>query len=199
VYDVAQNPSTFTAASEPEPNGALEHSTANAYLVLDRDVTATSNLKRNADLSLAFSGSKVTLPVAKRAMASHLSMADSVVNISPDYLSFLGAMNDEVNMILSLVCTSEQIANIGVAGKSQCTSMSEADCACCMMYDNYTLTTSRSTNVPPAYTNCNSYFDDEGPILSRLSRLASHDGGVAIKAAGEKKYDWSGNDFTATL
>lgn len=204
AYDVSQAPSSLTAASEPDPKGALEYSTANAYLILDQDVTATSNLQRNDDLSLAFSDTtKVTLPATKRALATHLSMADSVVNISPDYLSFLGAMNDEVNMILSLHCTSEQIANIGVAGKGQCTSnelgdISATNCACCMMDDDYTLDTSRNTGSPPAYDNCNMYFDDEGPTLSKLSLLASHDGGVAVKAAGEKKYDGSGNDFTAT-
>ena len=203
AYDVAEKPSSLTAAAEPNPNGALEYSTANAYLILDQDVTATSNLQRNDDLSLAFGGSKSTLPTTKRALANHLSMTDSVVNFSPDYLSLLGAMNDEVNMILSLECTSEQIANIGDTGKAQCTSnelgdISATNCACCMRDDDYTLATSRNTGVSPPYTNCNSYFDDEGPILSRLSLLASHDGGVAVKAAGEKKYDGSGDDFTAT-
>mmetsp|Transcript_19577 Transcript_19577/g.35437 ORF Transcript_19577/g.35437 Transcript_19577/m.35437 type:complete len:941 (+) Transcript_19577:340-3162(+) len=197
AYDVAQTPSSLTA-SDPDPKGALEYSTANAYLILDQDVKATSNLKRNGDLSLAFSDSKVTHPETKRALASHLSMMDSVVNFSPDYLSLLGAMNDEVNMILSLACTSDQIANIGVAGKGQCGDISAINCACCMMDDEYTLATSRNTGVPPEFTNCNSYFDDEGPILSKLSLLASHDGGVAVKSAGEKKYDGSGNDFTAT-
>ena len=116
-----QTTSSLTAAVEPDPKGALKYSTASAYLILDQDVTATANLKRNDDLSLSFTDSKVTLPKTKRELASHLSMNDSVVNFSPDYLSFLGVMNDEVNMILSLECTSEQIANIGVVGKKQCT------------------------------------------------------------------------------
>ena len=203
AYDVSQGPSSLTDATEPDPKGTLEYSTANAYLVLDQDVTATSNLQRNEDLSLSFSGGKVTLPTTKRALATHLSMTDSVVNISPDYLSFLGAMNDEVNMILSMHCSSEQIANIGVAGKLQCDSnqlgeKAATDCACCMKDDDYTLATSRNTGTPPAYTNCNSYFDDEGPVLSKMSLLASQDGGVSVKSAGEKKYDGSGNDFSAT-
>ncbi|KAL9180056.1 hypothetical protein ACHAXT_008026 [Thalassiosira profunda] len=202
AYDVAQTPSTLTASSSPDPKGALEYSTANAYLVLDQDVTATSNLQRNADLSLA-TGTKQTLPATQRALATHLSMSDSVVNFAPDYLSLLGANNDEVNMILSLECTSEQIANIGAAGKSQCAGNELGDtaasnCACCMMDDEFALATSRNTGVPPPFTNCNAYFDDEGPILSRLSLLASHDGGVAVKSAGEKKYDGSGDDFTST-
>lgn len=204
AYDVSAKSSSLTAASTPDPKGALEYSTANAYLVLDKDVAATSNLKRNDDLSLTFTGSKVTLPVTKRALAGHLSMADSVVNLSPDYLSFLGAMNDEVNMILLLHCSSDQIANIGVAGKSQCSNnelrqTSAPNCACCMMDDKFTLETSRNTGVPPPFTNCHSYFDEEGPVLSKLSLLASQDGGVSIKSAGEKKYDGSGEDFTATL
>ena len=208
AYDVSQSPSTLTDdTASPDPKGALEYSTATAYLILDQDITATSNLKRNNDLSLTFSSdSKVTLPATatKRALATHLSVTDSVVNHSPDYLSFLGAMNDEVNMILSMQCTSEQIANIGVAGKLQCASnqLGEAlatNCACCMKDDDYKLATSRNTGVPPAYTNCNSYFDDEGPILSKLSLLASHDGGIAIKSAGEKKYDGSGDNFASTM
>ena len=193
-----QTTSSLTAAVEPDPKGALKYSTASAYLILDQDVTATANLKRNDDLSLSFTDSKVTLPKTKRELASHLSMNDSVVNFSPDYLSFLGAMNDEVNMILSLECTSEQITNIGVVGKKQCTSdelgaISATSCACCMMDDAYTLATSLNTGVSPAFTNCNSFFDDEGPLLSKLSLLASHDGGVVVKAAGEEKYDGSGN------
>lgn len=204
AYDISEKISSLTTSSKPDPKGSLEYNTANAYLVLDKDVAATSNLKRNDDLSLIFTGSKMTLPVTKRALANHLSMTDSIVNISPDYLSFLGAMNDEVNMILSLQCTSEQIANIGVAGKIQCTSnelrqASATDCACCMMDDEFAMTTSRNTGVPPAFTNCNSYFDDEGPILSKLSLLASQDGGVAVKSVGEMKYDGSGEEFTATL
>lgn len=202
AYDVSQTSSALTDASDPDPKGSLDYSTANAYLVLDQDVTATSNMQRSNDLGLSFSGSKVTLPTTKRALSSHLSMADSVVNYSPDYLSFLGAMNDEVNLILSLFCTSDQIANIGVSGKAQCSGSElgdiSADCACCMKDDDYTLATSRNTNVPPPYTNCNTYFDDEGHALSLLSRLASHDGGVAVKAAGELKYDGSGDAFTAT-
>ncbi|KAL7554076.1 hypothetical protein ACHAWF_017458 [Thalassiosira exigua] len=209
AYDVSQGPSSLTGASEPDTKGTLEYSTGNAYLVLDQDVTATASLKRNDDLSLSFSGTKATLPVTKRALASHLSMTDSVVNLSPDYLSLLGAMNDEVNLFLSLQCTSEQIANIGVSGKDQCDSnemgdISATDCACCMMDHDYARESSNNDNNPPtggdggAYQNCNSFFDDEGDIVSRLSLLASHDGGVAVKAAGEKKYDGSGDDFTET-
>lgn len=204
AYDVSQVPSALTKASTPERNGALEYSVANAYLVLDQDVTATSNLVRNDDLSLSFSGSKVALPATKRSLGSHLSMKDSIVNFSPDYLSLLGAMNDEVNMVLSFQCTSDQIANIGVAGKDQCTDgqfgdLSASNCACCMMDDAYTLAASRNTGSPPEFINCNSFFDDEGFILSKLSLLASYDGGVAVKSAGEKKYDGSGADFTSTL
>ena len=167
----------MTTASQPDPKGALEYSTANAYLVLDKDVKATSNLKRNADFSLSVAESKATLS-AKRVLANHLSMTDIVTNFSPDYLSFLGAMNDEVNMILSLECTGQQIANIGVGGKNQCTvnelgDASATNCACCMMDDAFTLATSRNAGVPPAFTNCNSYFNDEGTIMSKLSLLAS--------------------------
>jgi len=203
AHEVAQTPSSLTSASSPDPNGNLEYSTANVYLVLDRDVASTSNMERNADLSLTFSDTKMILPTAKRALASHLSMNDSIVNLSPDYLSFLGVVNDEVNMILSLKCTSEQITNIG-SGKSQCTDnelgdFTASNCACCMMDDDFELAKSRNTGTPPPFTNCNSYFDDEGPIMSMLSLLASHDGGVAIKSAGEKKYDRSGNNFSSTI
>mmetsp|Transcript_36316 Transcript_36316/g.81693 ORF Transcript_36316/g.81693 Transcript_36316/m.81693 type:complete len:258 (-) Transcript_36316:224-997(-) len=131
-------------------------------------------------------------------------MSDSIVNFSPDYLSLLGAMNDEVTLILSMQCTSDQIANIGDATKGQCSAGEMGDvaatgCACCMTNNDYVLATSRNTGTPPPYTNCNSFFDDEGPILSKLSLLASHDGGVAVKSAGEKKYDGSGDDFAKTL
>lgn len=198
AYDLAQTASALTA----EAKGNLQYSTANAYLVLDQDVTATSNMKRNSDLSLGFDGSKATLSATKRKLAAHLSMTDSVVNYSPDYLSFLGAMNDEVNLILSLECTSDQIANIGSV-KAQCTDSEKGKvafdaCACCMRDDEFTLAASRSDGNPPPYTNCNTFFDDAGGALSHLSLLASHDGGVAVKSAGEKKYDGSGTDFTAT-
>jgi hypothetical protein len=205
AYDVTQSPSPLTDASDPDPKGSLKYSTANAYLVLDRDVTATSTLKRNADLTVTTSSdSKITLPVVKKALADHLSMNDHVTNFSPEYISFLGAMNDEVNLMLSLYCTSAQIGNTGVAGKAQCTGEEfgdiSANCACCMLDDEYQLETSRSsTGSSPNYVNCNSLFDDEGPVISTLSLLASYDGGVAIKAAGETKYDGSGSNFASTM
>lgn len=209
AYNVDQKPSALTGDANPDPKGNLEYSTANAYLVLDKDIKATTNLQRNDDLSLAFSDSKVTLPETKRALASHLSMSDSVVNYSPDYLSLLGTFNDEVNLILSLECTADQIANIDVAGKSQCSDSQLGDssastCACCMMDSDYKLATSRNTGVPPAYKNCNSFFDDESNTMSTLSLLASQDGGIAVKSAGEKKYDGSGdlasgNFYTALI
>jgi hypothetical protein len=202
AYDVAQTTSSLTAASQPDPKGTLEYNTANAYLVLDKDVKATSNLLRNADFTLSVAESKATLST-KRLLANQLSMTDIVTNFSPDYLSFLGAMNDEVNMILSLKCTGEQIANIGVNGKAQCSTeelgnVSAANCACCMMDDAFTLATSRNNGVSPAFTNCNSYFSDDGPIMSTLSLLASYDGGAVVKSSGEKKYDGSGSAFTST-
>ena len=210
AYNVDQTPSALTNSAEPDPEGNLEYSTANAYLVLDKDTKATTNLQRNDDLSLAFSSeSKVTLPETKRALASHLSMSDSVVNYSPDYLSLLGTFNDEVNLILSLECTADQIANIGVAGKSQCSDTQLGDssvstCACCMMDNDYKLATSRAiTGAPPAYKNCNSFFDDEGSTMATLSLLASQDGGIAVKSAGDEKYDGSGDltnsDFYTAL
>jgi len=205
AYNVVQTPSPLTDASDPDPKGSLKYSTANAYLVLDRDVVATSNLKRTQDLTVTTSSdSKITLPVTKRALAEHLSMNDRITNLSPDYISFLGAMNDEVNMILSLYCTSAQIENISVDGKAQCNGDEigniSADCACCMLDDEFKLGTSRSNDgSSPNFVNCNTLFDDEGPVISTLSLLASYDGGVPIKAAGEKKYDGSGNDFASTI
>ncbi len=202
AYDVAQSTSSLTAANQPDPKGSLEYSTANAYLVLDKDVRATSNLQRNADFTLSVAESKATLS-AKRLLANHLSMTDIITNFSPDYLSFLGAMNDEVNMILSLKCTGEQIANIGVNGKIQCSTeelgnVSATNCACCMMDDALALATLQNNGVPPAFTNCNSYFSDDGPIMSTLSLLASYDGGAVVKSSGEMKYDGSGSSFSST-
>ena len=181
AYDVAQTTSSLTASSSPDAKGAFEYSTANAYVVLDKDVKATMNMQRNADFSLTVAESKATLS-AKRALASHLSMTDVVVNYSPEYLSFLGAMNDEINMILSLTCTATQIANIGITNKSQCTAnelgdVAATNCACCMMDDAFALATSRNAGTPPAFTNCNTYFNDEGYAISKLSLLASYDGG----------------------
>lgn len=205
AYDVAQSPSPLTDANDPDPKGSLKYSTANAYLVLDRDVTATSNLKRNSDLTVTTSSdSKITLPVVKKALPDHLSMNDRVTNFSPDYISFLGAMNDEVSMMLSLYCTSAQIENIGAADKAQCAWNEfgdiSANCACCMLDDQYELAAQRSNDgSPPPYMNCNSFFDDEGPVISTLSLLASYDGGVPIKAAGEKKYDGSDSNFASTM
>eukprot|EP00574_Skeletonema_japonicum_P004359 CAMPEP_0201714314 /NCGR_PEP_ID=MMETSP0593-20130828/849_1 /ASSEMBLY_ACC=CAM_ASM_000672 /TAXON_ID=267983 /ORGANISM="Skeletonema japonicum, Strain CCMP2506" /LENGTH=947 /DNA_ID=CAMNT_0048203583 /DNA_START=104 /DNA_END=2947 /DNA_ORIENTATION=+ len=204
AYNVDQNPSALTEDANPDPKGNLEYSTANAYLVLDKDTKATTNLQRNDDRSINFSDSKATLPETKRALASHLSMSDNVVNYSPDYLSLLGTFNDEVNLILSLECTADQIMNIGVAGKAQCSGSGDSsDCACCMLDSDYKLATSRNTGVEPAYTKCNSFFDDEGTTMTMLSRLASHDGGIAVKSAGEKKYDGSGDlisgDFYTAL
>ena len=184
AYDVSQSPSPLTDASDPDPNGSLRYSTANAYLVLDREVTATSNLKRNGDLTVTTSSDrKVTMPAIERALAEHLSMNDLVTNFSPDYISFLGAMNDEVTMMLSLMCTSAQIDNIGDAAKLQCGGDEfgdiSANCACCMLDDQYELETSRSNDgSSPSYMKCSSVFEEGGQLISTLSQLASYDGGV---------------------
>lgn len=212
-HDVAFAASTLTDAEQPNANGAVEYDVANAYIVLDQDTAITSNLQRStADLSLDWSGTAAELashPLLEKTMPSHLAMSDEITNLSPPFLSVLGAFNDEFNLILSLSCTAEQIANIDSAGtntgggdKAQCSAsqmndFAETDCACCMHDVAY------QANVGGAqatFLNCNDFLDEESSTaVSTLSLLAQYDGGVAVKESGEAKYDGSGDNFIQTM
>lgn len=192
--------STLTDAGEPEVNGAIEYDEADAYIVLDKNTDVTSTMARADDLTLSWASSqRKTVTSYDKSMSSHLSMSDEITNLSPVYLSALGEANDELSLILSMSCTPAQVANIPLAGsKGQCDAnqlndMSVTDCACCMLHDEY-----EALGSPADFVSCNAHLDDEGPVLSTLSLLAYYDGGVAIKDAGEPKYDGSGN-FAQTV
>ena len=210
-HDVAFAESTLTEAEAPNANGAVDYDVANAYIVLDQDTALTTNLERStADLSLDWSGAATELashPLLEKTIPAHLAMSDEITNLSPPFLSALGAMNDEFNLILSLSCTAEQIANIELAGtdtgagdKAQCNAsqmndFAETDCACCMHDVAY------QANVGGAqatFLNCRDFLDEGTTAVSTLSLLAQYDGGIAVKEAGEAKYDGSGDNFIQT-
>jgi len=211
-HDATLTTSTLTAAEAPSTNGAVEYDVASAYIVLDQDTPLTTNMKRSStDLSLEWSGTQQGLPshpLLEATMPPHLSMSDTITNLSPAFLSAMGALNDEFNLILSLSCTAEQVVNIDSAGtdsgpggadKAQCTAsqmndFAETDCACCMLHSEYI------TNLPAQATfrDCNEFLDDSSTAMSTLSLLAHYDGGVAVKEAGEAKYDGSGDAFVQT-
>merc|ERR1712176_285558 len=109
-------------------------------------------------------------------------------------------------MILRLVCSPKQVDNIFNAhpngGNPQCTTSQlkdpkEVNCACCMLDDTYVMLKTQHGGAEPAYTNCNTYFDDSGVPMSVLNLLAYLDNGVAIKESGDEKFDGSGSSFTA--
>lgn len=193
--------SSLTDAGEPKVDGAIEYEVANAYIGLEKNTDLTSSLSRSSsDLSVSSTSTKKKVGTYEKLMPDHLSMSDTVSNLSPSYLSTLGQANDEFSLVLSLVCTSAQIANIPLAeSKAQCTAlelndMDKSECSCCMLNDAY-----KANGSPASYTNCNTLVDDEGPIMSTLSLLAYYDGGVPVKSKGEKKYDGSSNLFNETL
>ena len=129
-----------------------------------------------------------------------MSMSDTITNISPTYLSTLGLANDEFALVLSMVCTPSQIANIHLAhSKAQCTAselndMTQSECSCCMLDDTY-----KASGSPTNATSCNLFLDDESHIMSTLSLLSYYDGGVPVKKKGEKKFDGSSTVFNETL
>ncbi len=199
-YNIAFKESSLTEAGEPDENGAIEYDVADAYIPLDKNIDVASTMSREKDLSLSWSNSKrKTLASYDKATPKHLSMSDTITNLSPVYLSLLGEGNDEFSLILSMKCTTEQIKNIHeVDSKSQCTTSqlnkkSESSCACCMLHDEY----EAKGGATSGYTSCNSYLDEEDTLLSTLSFLAYLDGGIAIKEKGEPKYYGSGK-FTET-
>ena len=199
-YNIAFKESALTDAGEPNENGAIEYDVADAYIPLDKNVDVTSTMTRSDDLSLSWSDSdRKSLASYEKVVPSHLSMSDNITNISPAYLSLLGEANDEFMMILSMSCTPDQIKNIHDANsRSQCTSsqlnkMSESECTCCMLHDEY----EAKGGVASGFTSCSSYLKDDGNVMSTLSFLAHIDGGIAIKEKGDPKYFGSGN-FTET-
>ena len=66
----------------------------------------------------------------------------------------------------------------------------ENACACCMLSDTYDLTAVANPNL--IYTKCNYLSQETNPIMSKLSLLASYDGEVMIKSAGDRAFDGSG-------
>ncbi len=199
-YNIGFKTSSFTDAGEPNANGAIEYDVANAYIALDKNTDVTTTMSRADDLTLSWADSKrKSVTSYDKSVPAHITMSDKITNLSPIYLSALGQANDELSLILSMSCSPAQIANIHLAGsKAQCDAnqlndMSETECACCMLDDEY-----NALGKPTNFVSCNSHLDDEGPVLSTLSLLAYYDGGVAIKSKGEPKYDGTGN-FNETI
>ena len=196
--------SKLSAAEEKNPNGAVEYDVARAYVILDSNRDLTSNMELDeSSLSLSFSGDATSSVTSLEAsIPSHLSTSDEITNLSPAFLSIMGAFNDEFNLLLSMSCTKEQIENIPSAGrweggKEQCSSSQmndydETECTCCMLDATFTIGDRES------FLNCNDFLDDSSVGMSTLSLLASYDGGVAVKDAGEPKYDGSGDNFIQT-
>lgn len=205
-FDVGFKPSTLTASLNPNPNGTIVYKVANAYVALDADADLSSSLvkDKNATLSLSETAKK-SLGVQEKMMPSFLSMSDSITSMSPAYLSLLKGANSELTLILSLMCSSAQIKNIanaGPGGAQQCgpTQMldpEEGACACCMLSDTYDLVALADPNL--MYTKCNDLLQETNPVMSTLSLLASYDGGVVIKSAGDPAFDGSGASFAQTL
>lgn len=199
-YKIGFKTSSFTDAGEPNPNGAVEYDVANSYVVLDKNTDLTTTMSRGDDLTLSWADSKrKSVTSYDKSLPTHISMSDVITNLSPIYLSALGQANDELSLILSMSCSPAQVANIHLAGsKAQCSAtqlndMSETECACCMLEDEY-----NALGKPADFVSCNSHLDDEGSVLSTLSLLAYYDGGVAVKSKGEPKYDGTGN-FNETI
>lgn len=156
-------------------------------------------MSRGDDLSLSWDDSKrKTVSSYDKSLPTHLSMSDKITNLAPAYLSALGEANDELSLVLAMICTPDQVDNIHAAfSKGQCTStqlndMSQTECACCMLDDEF-----KARGNPAAFKSCSSHLDDEGDIISTLSLLAYLDSGVAVKDSGETKYSGSGT-FTQT-
>ena len=165
---------------------------AEAYVVLDKNTDVTSTMSRGDDLTLSWADSK-TVTSYDKSLPTHLSMSDKITNLSPIYLSALGEANDELSFVLSMSCAPAQVSNIlsakskGQCGSDQLNDVAEADCACCMLEDEYA-----ARGSPADFTSCNTYLDDEGDVMSTLSMLAYFDGGVVIKNKGDEKFDGSG-------
>lgn len=195
-YNVDFASSSISKSSNTE-NMSIEYDVARAYVVLDKNTDVTSTMKRNmADFSLSWSADQRTsLPAHDKVTPDHLKMNDKITNLSPIYLSVLGELNDEMSLVLSLSCSASAIENILLAGtKGQCSSLDDSDCACCMLDDEFL-----ARGSPKEFTSCSDLLDDSGPTMSTLSMLAFYDGGVAVKNAGEQKFDGSGSTFKETM
>jgi len=201
-YGVGFKASTMTDSGDPLENGAIEYNVANVYVPLDKniDVTATTMTRDEDDLSLSWSSTeRKTVASYDKAMPSHLSMTDKITNLSPIYQSIIGEVNDEFTLVLSMVCTPNQIANIFLADtKPQCSDSELNDmdaelCSCCMLRDMF-----EAEGEPADHTACDEHLDESGYLMSELSLLAYYDGGVVVKEAGEAKYSGDGN-FVKTM
>jgi hypothetical protein len=205
-FDINFKPSTLTASISPNPNGTIEFKVANAYVVLDADMELSSSLIKWPNSTLSTSDTtKINLGTQRQMIPSSLSMNDKITSLSPAYLNLLKGATSEFTLILSLMCSSSQIANIpnaGPGGASQCSKLQWLDpqenaCACCMLSDTYDLVALSDPNLQ--YTKCNDLLEETDPVMSTLSLLASYDGGVPIKSSGDPKFDGSGEQFKRTL
>ena len=204
-YDASFTQSTFTNAATPSPTSAIKYKVANAYVPLSGNMELTSSLILDVGSNVLHDDSKYkTLSKSARRTGSSLSMSDEITNLATPYLALFRNSSSEIELILSLVCTLDQISNIEDAhpsGKSQCSAsqrndISHANCACCMLDDTYVYLS--SLGPAPSYTKCSVFLNDEGDAISMMSLLAYYDHGVAIKQSGAPKFDSSGNNFSAT-
>jgi hypothetical protein len=180
---------------------AIEFNEANLYIPLDKntDVKRTK-MTRGDDLTLTWSNAQIVdVASYEKTTPTHLSMNDEITNLSPIYQSIIGEANDELSLILSMICTPKQIENILFADtKAQCSNvqindMEEEDCSCCMLTDMYV-----AQSAPVGVLECRSFLLDSGAIVSDLSLLAYYDGGVAVKEVGDLEYSGNGN-FVKTM
>lgn len=192
-YDITFKKSTVSTRNTG-PNAAIEYKVAEAYVALDKEVALQSNMRREDDLSLTWSNDQIVdLPSEAQRTPSYLSFSDEITNLSQEYLKLLGQVNDEMSMILRMVCSPKQVENILTAGstdgKAQCTANQlkdpNEDCSCCMLDDTYAMMTKQNGGSEPAFTNCDVHFDESDALMSTLNYLAYLDGGVVVKESGD--------------
>ena len=158
-------------------------------------LTASLNLNTNGTIVYKVANAYVALDADADLSSSLVKNKNATLSLSETAKKSLGVQG---KMMPSFLSMSDSITSgAQQCGPTQMLDPEEGACACCLLSVTYDLVALADPNL--MYTKCNDLLQEINPVMSTLSLLASHDGGVVIKSAGNPAFDGSGASFAQTL
>lgn len=173
----------------------------------------TSYIPLDGDRHYYYDGEAIWSSVTDRKTPAHIDEHTRITHFSPLYQVVLSTANEMLLMMTSAGCTTTHILNVQtvnpLVGTTTCSESQResenADCACCMMDDFFTLyngLASGGLNYLAGMINgedvlkCSTLLSESGSTAGFVSALALYDQGVTILSQGETTVAGGGDLFT---